>query len=169
MAPEKGFIPWNKGLTKETSELLMKVSKRFTGNNNPRFGKIPHNKGVHEKSIKSECLLCGKEFYYFKGCSKGKFCSKKCFGKYYSGENNPYWNNGSPSSYYGKVWKNIREEVLKKYENKCQNCGTKKRLQVHHIIPFKKCGVHSLDNLIPLCISCHKKEEWNLIKSMEKE
>lgn len=161
----KGRIPYNKGLTKETHESLMRTSIKVSGKNNPMFGKIPHNKGNHNKSIKSKCLTCKKEFYYYIGTSIGKFCSPKCFGKYYSGDKNPYWNNGSPSSYYGRVWKLIRIEVLRKYRNRCQNCGSRERLQIHHIIPFKEVGVHSLDNLIPLCISCHKREEWKIVKS----
>lgn len=55
------------------------------------------------------------------------------------------------------LWKKVRKEHLKK-ENVCQGCGTKKGLQVHHIIPVHVDGSLELDpsNLITLCDSkCH--------------
>ncbi len=42
----KGNIPWNKGLTKETSEGLRQTSEKMKGENNSQYGKRPWNKGL---------------------------------------------------------------------------------------------------------------------------
>jgi hypothetical protein len=53
-------------------------------------------------------------------------------------------------------WYVIRYQHLIK-QNFCQACGTKKHLQVHHIVPFGVDPSKELDenNLITLCRSCH--------------
>jgi len=59
-------------------------------------------------------------------------------------------------------WAKVREQFLK--ENPaCAVCGSTKKLEAHHIIPFHLCPERELDptNLIPLCeskrygINCH--------------
>lgn len=53
-------------------------------------------------------------------------------------------------------WYIVRHKHLLK-QNFCQACGTKRRLQVHHIVPFSVDASKELDenNLITLCKSCH--------------
>lgn len=42
----------------------------------------------------------------------------------------------------------------------CACCGTtRKQLQVHHIVPFRLTFDNSDQNLIPLCLKCHKSIE----------
>ena len=45
---------------------------------------------------------------------------------------------------------------LLKETNKCELCGSKRGLEVHHIIPVT-CGgpENDIDNMIVLCIGCH--------------
>ena len=54
-----------------------------------------------------------------------------------------------------------RKELLKWYENKCNNCEEEcsKDFEIEHIIPISS-GVSSkdIDNLQVLCCSCHKKK-----------
>jgi hypothetical protein len=38
----------------------------------------------------------------------------------------------------------------------CAVCGTTKRLQVHHIIPFRLTQDNSKANLVPLCVTHHR-------------
>src|SRR6266498_5143220 len=60
----------------------------------------------------------------------------------------PLETDGTPLS------KNYREEILKRDNNTCQNCGKKKQrrfLEVHHIIPRSKGGKDDPTNLITLC------------------
>ena len=76
-----------------------------------------------------------------------------------------------------KRWKNcgskrkrlIRQQLLKRQENKCAKCGGEeepnKPVQIHHIIPLSKGGpVFLLSNLELLCAPCHKKHH---LKEME--
>jgi 5-methylcytosine-specific restriction endonuclease McrA len=49
---------------------------------------------------------------------------------------------------------------LERYGNKCQGCGSKDDLEVHHIDPVGKDGYgwhtkNRPENLIPLCVKCH--------------
>ena len=131
------------------------------GKNNPMYNKIPYNKGICKN--KSFCKTCNKEFNFYISNSKGIFCSKKCFGKFYSGRNNHNWSHGKTFT-YGKIWKLIRVEVLYKYNYKCVKCGETDKLDVHHVIPFSKVKEHEINNLIVLCRSCHRKEEWKIKK-----
>ena len=39
----------------------------------------------------------------------------------------------------------------------CELCGSRRGLEVHHIIPFSLGGDDSAENLIALCQSCHAK------------
>ncbi len=67
---------------------------------------------------------------------------------------------GKPAHLRSPHWGKVRKEHLKK-EPVCQWCGGKKRLQVHHIIPFHVNPAKELDprNLITLCekkgLDCH--------------
>src|SRR5215469_5664939 len=45
--------------------------------------------------------------------------------------------------------------ILTKYGNKCLCCGGTERLLADHVIPLKRGGKHSLDNIQPLCWSCN--------------
>lgn len=50
----------------------------------------------------------------------------------------------------------LRSTVLRAYNFKCKKCGsTHKNLDLHHIVPRKKGGLNSINNLIPLCKQCH--------------
>ena len=56
-------------------------------------------------------------------------------------------------------WDELRDEVIKKHAS-CAACGSKKKLQVHHIIPFSNRPELEMDegNLIVLCMDefeCH--------------
>lgn len=70
------------------------------------------------------------------------------------GDKNPNWRGGK-ITYRGKGWVGIREQVKRRDGKKCRRCGSKKQLQVHHIIPYRKTQDNSLDNLVTLCASCH--------------
>lgn len=70
------------------------------------------------------------------------------------GENNPNWKGGK--SGYKDHWtmKKNRLIKIKQCQGKCEICN-KKGLQVHHRDENKQ--NHSLNNLIFLCIKCHKR------------
>ena len=52
-------------------------------------------------------------------------------------------------------WSIIRNQVFRRDNNKCQMCGTKSNLTVHHIKPRSEGGSDSITNLITLCYKCH--------------
>lgn len=93
----------------------------------------------------------------------------------FSGSNHPRWTGGY-DPYYGPSWtEELRETIRDRDDRECQSCGVSeddlgKRLDVHHITPFRKFGVDSHDeandpdNLISLCHSCHmRQEDWNAV------
>jgi 5-methylcytosine-specific restriction endonuclease McrA len=49
----------------------------------------------------------------------------------------------------------LRDQVLERDGWRCQDCGSSKDLQVHHLVKRSKLGDDILDNLIALCASCH--------------
>jgi DNA-binding XRE family transcriptional regulator len=68
----------------------------------------------------------------------------------------------------------IKNEVRKKYKNKCGKCGKNKGLHFHHIQYFSEGGLHVVDNLLLLCSSCHAdvhkgEKAYHLLKKMAEE
>ena len=49
----------------------------------------------------------------------------------------------------------LKEDVLRKTDGKCMNCGSMENIEIHHIIPLAFGGTNKIDNLIPLCCDCH--------------
>jgi hypothetical protein len=71
----------------------------------------------------------------------------------------------SHSHEYGKDWHKIRKKVYARDNYRCVDCASKpKILHAHHLIPFKISKDNSLENLITVCASCHKKREYPLIQ-----
>jgi len=97
------------------------------------------------------------------------FCGVECretwqrTSGYSSGSNNATWRGGT-YTYRGPNWDRQRVLALQRDKHTCQGCGSTKRLQVHHIVPFVTFDTYrranELKNLKTLCCSCHKKEEW---------
>lgn len=56
-----------------------------------------------------------------------------------------------------------RQRVLKRDKHKCVLCGSRKKLQVHHIITYADCYITRDDekNLCVLCKICHKEVSKN--------
>lgn len=50
----------------------------------------------------------------------------------------------------------LKDKIKERDQDCCQVCGEHGRLEVHHIVPQKLGGDHHPDNLITLCISCHR-------------
>ncbi len=51
----------------------------------------------------------------------------------------------------------VRTLVLERDGWRCQECGSMKNLQVHHMKPRSRLGGDVMRNLITLCDSCHGK------------
>ncbi len=50
----------------------------------------------------------------------------------------------------------VRNQVLERDGWRCQDCGAAKDLQVHHMKPRSRLGGDVMDNLITLCVNCHR-------------
>lgn len=65
----------------------------------------------------------------------------------------------------------IRQEVYEKYGGKCAECGDDKNHHIHHKTKFSEGGLHTLNNVVLLCASCHAEahrndHEYWLLKSI---
>jgi len=65
-------------------------------------------------------------------------------------------------SNYPPDWNKRRHKLFKQFGWECQDCGdhipktSDRELHAHHIRPISEGGGHSLDNLLPLCLDCHR-------------
>ena len=50
---------------------------------------------------------------------------------------------------------NVRDWVLTTYGNACLSCGSKKNIELDHIMPISRGGKNKLSNLQPLCKKCN--------------
>lgn len=112
-----------------------------------------------------------------KGKSKEDTLQFKKMSENRMGENNPMYgktprNKAKDSlvkSRYIKhpEWLRIKKLALIRDNFICQSCGIDELqsktvyngqpLQVHHLVPYRVCREHKLNNLITLCCSCHSK------------
>lgn len=61
-----------------------------------------------------------------------------------------YWTGSPPD------WDERRRQALARAEGICEDCGEENEpLEIHHLIPVKRGGNHSPENLICLCRTCH--------------
>lgn len=120
-----------------------------------------------KKKIELNCKQCNKTFLVMKCHSSRLFCCFNCSSLYHSGSNHSQWNGGVV--WYGSNWKSQRKRARARDNNICQLCGKTKEqnrglnMDVHHVIPFKMFEsykrANNINNLISLCISCHRKQE----------
>ncbi len=120
-------------------------------------------------SVKFKCPECKLELRVPKKPFNRKFCSGSCARaaynrKHFRGPNNPRWRGGRVLS-YGPGWKEIKERVRGRDKN-CRRCGKTpeengRKLDVHHLGPYRFTGDNDLENLEGLCRSCHmRSEDW---------
>ena len=55
----------------------------------------------------------------------------------------------------------LHREALERDGWRCQVCGTKQNLQVHHLKFRSQCGGDEEQNLITLCATCHARIHHN--------
>jgi len=103
--------------------------------------------------VSRNCKQCGQSFVVTPGSQK-VCCSAACRKNYMSnllrGNKNPNWKETKtirPSS------KRSLRNRIKERDKICQDCGSKKYLQVHH--KDSDPGNNNEDNLILLCKICH--------------
>ena len=52
----------------------------------------------------------------------------------------------------------LRMLVLERDGWKCQSCGSRTNLQVHHLVYRSHLGADESDNLMTLCANCHRRQ-----------
>jgi 5-methylcytosine-specific restriction endonuclease McrA len=52
----------------------------------------------------------------------------------------------------------LKTRILKRDGWKCQYCGSSTNLRVHHLVYRSQLGADVSDNLINLCVACHRRE-----------
>lgn len=125
-----------------------------------------------------KCKQCKKHFRSFRS-NKSIFCSRICYASWQhtnvKGSKHPSWKGGTSKHYRrGNDWKDAAAAARKRDNYRCQRCGIlqtelgtlRKRLDVHHIIPWAISRSNDLSNLISLCRKCHCAVEPNAIKAM---
>lgn len=122
----------------------------------------------HKTAKEFTCQHCNKIFTSHNFDNANLFCSRKCYNdsKYHtkitSGEN--HWNYNPDSASRGErnspEYAKFRNGILKRDNYTCAECGHRGgKLVVHHIHAWRYYPELRFeeDNVITLCIPCHKK------------
>lgn len=131
-------------------------------------------------TITVQCAQCGADVQRqpWQANAYQSFCGRKCVNAYASAhrvaENGANWRGGH-DGYRGPNWNRQRNAARKRDQYACQRCGKTERelgreLDVHHIKPLREFNyvyglnenyklANVLENLLSLCIPCHKAAE----------
>jgi len=150
-------------------------SEDFTGETHPLTERIEVKCEWCDNSMQRIPAVAGSRTYHF--------CNYDCMGKwrseYRAGENAPAWEGGG-ELYRGPNWLKQRDRAVERDGRQCQRCGCTesehfdeygRELGVHHLTPvrefYREAGdeepdfteVNALDNLVTLCVKCHRRIE----------
>lgn len=122
------------------------------------------SQACHAASVRRqdrECGWCGLAFNAKRHRAKGAkvYCSRRCKADATVGPNHPLWVEVRPVDDRGPGWEALAESIRERDGRSCQRCGageTDRRLDVHHVEPYRVARNNHPDNLVSLCASCHK-------------
>jgi len=160
---KKGHLSWMKGRHID----LRKTDKKLIGKNISLAKKGTKLTEEHKKSLR--LALKGKQ---------------KLRGKHWKIKDTSNMKGRIPWNYldgrsklvgpgrYGDDWFKIRMLIYKRDNFTCQECALKMSKEtgafhIHHKIPFLTSFDNSLNNLITLCPSCHRKIDAELIRQIK--
>ena len=63
---------------------------------------------------------------------------------------------GTPTRLDAELYAALRLQILRRDGWKCQNCGLRDRLQIHHKKFRSHSGEDREENLVTLCAACHE-------------
>jgi len=151
-----GHKSWNKGIPLSEGQKLhlsTVLAGRTTNTGRTHF-KTGNKEGLATQFKKGQTS-------YWKGKKNPNF----------QGENNPNWRGGVTPEHLKIRWsvkmKNFRNEIFKRDNYTCQQCGRKRKpadrviLNIHHIKSFATCDELRFDehNVVTLCEECHHKTD----------
>ena len=136
----------------------------------PDANKDSHQVRAHQIiwELDNECFLPeGYEVYPldgnflnldFSNFSSRTSVERKSF--YSSGERNHFYTGNARYVNYTRGWNRISKAYKNSIDNSCEVCGSVHSLNTHHIISYwlftdEDKRVHSFDNLLCVCDSCH--------------
>ena len=67
------------------------------------------------------------------------------------------------------IFKVTNRDLAKMYEKPCVYCGERESIEIDHIIPIAKGGVHGVGNLQPLCHSCNSRKSDKFMMQFKME
>lgn len=60
------------------------------------------------------------------------------------------------------------QKLITKHNNSCAYCGTSDRkLTMDHVVPLSRGGLHSIENLLPACLSCNVSKGNRLLSELQ--
>jgi transposase len=148
---QKGTIPWNKGLTKETDERVALISNKLTGiirsaETRKKISKAGIGRVFSEETLKkradklrkprddkwynTKCCFCGKKIHkrqYQLDRNEYHFCDDKCQNEwqknYFSGEGGSGWIDGRSFEPYPIEFNDkLKEKIRERDGYACQEC-----------------------------------------------
>ncbi len=140
--------------------------KKNKGINNPNY-KAKYTKGQNNGNYKDGRSL---KTYFCIDCNKklSGYQHKRCRSCAVKGILSPAYTHGKYSGMYENFTQKVKEQIRKRDNYTCQNCGITEEehifiinfnLTVHHIDYDKKNSKEN--NLITLCFQCHSRTNYN--------
>ena len=115
----------------------------------------------HGRSIQYQCVTCNKRERAVAASPRAQEAVGlfKDFSRYYPDKSVVFMTTLDPLPYEQTVREPIsdamRSQVWRRDGAQCVKCGRKENLQLDHIIPVKKGGATTINNLQLLCRSCN--------------
>lgn len=129
--------------------------------------------------LELECEVCDATVERYPSNVTGEVtvCSENCRAEWLSDSfaksGHPNWEGGDNGS-YGKGWNAVRRRALERDGYECVVCGKSREEigrnpDVHHVVPVRrfaaseshsKSDAHYLDNVVSLCVDCHRKADF---------
>lgn len=136
--------------------------------------------------VEVECAVCDVTVERYPSNFTGEvaFCSETCQGEWlsesFTGEGHPNWEGGGAGP-YGNGWNRVRKRALERDGHACVVCGKTsaeigRNPDVHHVVPVRafvesanhaKADAHHLENVVSLCVDCHRKADFGKIPKRE--
>jgi hypothetical protein len=134
-----------------------------------QYGPRGNSHVQHVPPVVLSCEACAQTIHKIPSKVRDhNFCGVACrelwqrTSDYMAAEKSATWRGGH-HDYRGPNWTRQRQAALLR-DKHCLDCGTTRRLQVHHVRPWvtfdRYQDANELANLRTLCMNCHGKAEW---------